>query len=83
MRNRTIVYCLTILLIRMQSFGQTDESGSKSSAEYWLDYNMKSVINEDGSVSGFIGYRTISPRTYGRLVIVPTYNMRHKKVRSL
>jgi len=65
--------------VRAQSEGSQDSDESVFTAQFWADYNMKHNIDADKSVSGFLGYRTLSPQTYSRFVAVPTYNIRHRK----
>ncbi len=73
--------CLIGFGLRAQSEepDPVDSDETVVTSQYWLDYNMKSIIDENRSVSGFVGYRTLSPHTYSRFVVAPTYNIRHRK----
>lgn len=59
--------------------GQENTDEVLTDAQFWLDYNGKHSMNEQKSISGFIGYRTINPHLYDMLLLVPTYNIIHTK----
>ena len=76
----TLIFFKHISLQAQSELPEPEESGeSVVTSQYWADYNMKHTVDENRSVSGFVGYRTLSPQTYSRFVAVPTYNIRHKK----
>ena len=71
---------LSILLIVKLIFAQDKEPFDASvNSQIWLDYNSKHNLNDDRSVSGFVGYRSITPHVFNKFMIVPTYNIIHKK----
>lgn len=59
--------------------GQENQGEVITDAQIWLDFNGKYNFDEQKSLSGFVGYRTINPHLYDRLVFVPTYNIIHTK----
>jgi len=73
------VLFLVIVLPSQTLIAQSESEDVTTNSQYWLDYNMKYSINEKKSVSGFVGLRTIDPHIYTKLVLVPTYNIRHLK----
>jgi len=74
-----IVLYLVIVLPSQYLNAQSESEDVSTNSQYWLDYNMKFSINENKSVSGFVGVRSISPHIYTKFVLVPTYNFRHLK----
>ncbi len=60
-------------------FAQDSDEDLSVNTQFWLDYNMKNYINELKSVSGFLGYRSISPHAYNKFLVVPSYNFLHTK----
>jgi len=74
-----IVLYLVIVLPSQYLNAQSESEDVSTNAQYWLDYNMKYSINEYKSASGFVGIRSISPHIYTKLVLVPTYNILHRK----
>ncbi len=80
--KRYLFFILLYLVIALPSpylNAQSEQEDVSTNAQYWLDYNMKYSINEYKSVSGFVGVRSISPHIYTKLVLVPTYNILHRK----
>ncbi len=70
----------SVVVLSFQNFyAQSESEDVSTNAQYWMDYNMKYSIDEIKSVSGFVGLRTIDPHIYTKLVLAPTYNIRHLK----
>ena len=74
-----IVLYLVIVLHSQCLNAQSDSEDVSTSTEYWLDYNMKYSINENKSISGSLGVRSISPHIYTKFFLEPTFNILHLK----
>jgi hypothetical protein len=46
----------------------------------WLDYNFKSALNDSRFLSTQLGFRTISPAVYNRLLAISTFNLRANRL---
>lgn len=60
---------------------QSDEipEDAKVNSQIWLDMNGKLALDDLKSISGFAGYRSISPHLFDKILFVPTYNITHTK----
>ena len=56
---------------------QPDDANVNS--QIWLDFNGRYNINDTKFISGFAGYRSISPHIFDKFMLVPTYNILHTK----
>jgi len=50
-----------------------------TNAQFWTDFNLRHEFDEKKSLKGFVGYRTISPHIWDKVMIVPTYDIIHTK----
>ena len=50
-------------------------------SQYWLDLNGKYEFDEIRSISGFAGFRSISPHAYDKYLVFGTYDMQNTKSR--
>jgi len=71
---------IVVLLVSTVLYGQeiAPEDASLNS-QLWLDFNGKYQLDEDRHLSGFVGYRSITPRIFNKFMLVPTYNINHTK----
>lgn len=79
MINRSFLFF--ILLFNMFCLFAQDTSEDVSvNRQFWGDYNTKIQLEKENRfISGFIGYRTISPHIYDKYLFVPTYNFLNTK----
>ena len=78
--TRRIIIILTFFFIFTGLIAQEKEPEDASvNSQMWLDFNGKYHLEDTRNISGFIGYRTISPRIFDKLIVVPTYNIIHTK----
>lgn len=52
---------------------------AKVNSQIWLDFNAKHILDDKKTISGFAGYRSISPHLFDKILIVPTYDIVHTK----
>ncbi len=72
-----IFFLLLFMFINFPTLGQ--ENDVKVNSQFWFDYNAEYPLEEFKSLSGFIGYRTISPHIYDNILLVSVYNIENKK----
>jgi hypothetical protein len=70
---------LFLLFISYNSHSQEEVEDIKVNNQFWSDYNLEYPLEEFKSISGFIGYRTISPKIFDNLLLVTAYNVENKK----
>ena len=71
---------IVVLLVSTVLYGQQLEPEDASlNSQIWLDFNGKYQLGDDKFISGFVGYRSITPRIFDKYMIVPTYNIIHTK----
>lgn len=58
---------------------QEQEQDVHVNQQLWLDYNMLFDIEDNKTLSGFVGFRTITPNIYKNLLLVSTYNINNQK----
>ena len=68
-----------LLFISYNFYCQDQGEDVKVNRQLWLDYNMEYPIGDFKSLSGFIGYRSISPRIYDNFLLSSTYNIDNQK----
>jgi len=68
-----------LLIISFNVYAQDEVEDIKVNNQFWLDYNVEYPLEEFKSISGFIGYRTISPHIFDNLLLVSAYNIENKK----
>ena len=62
-----ILIIVTVLFFTSVISGQEGEQEDVSvNSQMWLDFNGKYRLDDNRSVSGFIGYRSISPRIFDK-----------------
>ncbi len=59
--------------------GQDNDENSSFNAQYWLDYNVKYSVQEKNELSGFAGFRTITPNSFNKFVVQSTYSIINEK----
>jgi len=69
--------------LNAQTEGEASEEDVSANGQVWIDYNIKKNISETRFLSAFIGYRSITPHIYNRMVLAPTYHFRHTKSLNL
>ena len=50
----------------------------KVNKQTWLDYNFSKPSDNGNDISTQIGFRTISPEVYDRLLVISTYNIKNR-----
>ena len=71
---------IVVLLVSTVLYGQQLEPEDASlNSQIWLDFNGKYQLGDDKFISGFVGYRSITPRIFDKYMVVPTYNIIHTK----
>ena len=76
-QNHLILFFLFILCYTTYSQEQVEDI--KVNSQFWSDYNVEHPLKEFKSISGFIGYRTISPHIFDNFLLVTAYNIENKK----
>lgn len=75
-----ILIFVAVLFFTTAISGQEGEQEDVSvNSQMWLDFNGKYRLDDNRSVSGFIGYRSISPRIFDKFMVVPRYDIIHTK----
>lgn len=76
-RRLVLIY---VFLTSTMFYGQESEPEDASlNSQIWLDFNGKYQLDDDRHISGFVGYRSITPRIFDKYMVVPTYNINHTK----
>lgn len=70
---------ILLVLVTFTAFSQENSEDIRVNNQFWVDYNIDHSLEEYKSLSGFIGYRTISPHIFDNLLVVSTYNIQNKK----
>ena len=76
---RKILFLILIVLTMYPSYGQEEAEDVTVNGQFWLDFNGKYNIDETTAVSGFLGYRSISPHVYDKFLLYATYDVLHTK----
>ena len=75
-------YYFVFFLLLFSSFkAASQELGNevKVNKQFWLDFNAHYDIEENKTLSGFIGFRSISPHIFNNYLVVSTYNINNLK----
>ena len=72
-------FILFFFFITFNVCAQEEVENIKVNSQFWLDYNVVYPLEESKSISGFLGYRTISPHIFDNLLLVSAYNIENKK----
>ena len=72
-------FILFFFFITFNVCAQEEVENIKANSQFWLDYNVVYPLEESKSISGFLGYRTISPHIFDNLLLVSAYNIENKK----
>ena len=79
-------YFLLALISFCSSFltGQDDviDNQVKVNKQTWLDYNFAKTTENGNDVSTQIGFRTITPEVYDRLLVISTYNFENRSEKT-
>lgn len=78
MRQNYSIFFL-LLFIFFKAASQDQAENVKVNTQFWLDYNQQFKLKEFKSISGFIGYRSITPNIYNNFLAVSTYNIINRK----
>lgn len=78
MKQNYFIFFL-LLLISFKSVSQDQTEDVKVNTQFWLDYNVEYGIEEFKTLSGFVGYRSITPHIYNNFLAVSTYNIINQK----
>jgi hypothetical protein len=76
---RLIIILTFIFTFTGLSAQERETEDASVNSQMWLDFNGKYRLDDTRNISGFIGYRSISPRIFDKLMVVPTYNIIHTK----
>ncbi len=68
-----------LLFIFFESTSQEQENDIKVNSQFWGDYNVKYPLKKFKSISGLVGYRSISPHIYDNILLRAVYNIENKK----
>jgi len=75
-------YYFIFFLVQFIFFNATSQEQSediKVNSQFWIDYNVLYDIEEFNTLSGFVGFRSISPHIYNNFLLVSTYNISNQK----
>lgn len=73
-------FIIALLLMSTSAImGQENDDNSSFSGQYWLDYNLKYSVKEKNELSGFVGYRSITPHTFNKFLVQSTYSIINEK----
>ncbi len=78
MKQKHIIFFL-LLFITNNVYSQEQGDDIKVNSQFWLDYNVEYPLEDFKSLSGFVGYRSISPHIYDNFLLVSTYNIINRK----
>ncbi len=70
---------LLLLFVFFNVSSQDQNEDLKVNTQFWFDYNVFYDLEDNKSLSGFIGYRSISPHIYDNILLVSVYNIENKK----
>lgn len=76
---KKVLFLLIIAFSIDSVFAQEPEEDVSVNTQFWLDYNTGYKLDDLKSVTGFIGYRSISPHIYDKFLLVPVYNFLNTK----
>ena len=68
-----------LLFIFFNASSQDQVEDIKVNRQFWLDYNVEYDIEDFKTLSGFVGFRSISPHIYNNFLLVSTYNVINQK----
>ncbi len=77
--SRIIIIVTTLLIVSKINAQEELPEDASVNSQIWLDYNAKYRLNDRKSISGFAGYRSISPHIFDKFMIVPTMDILHLK----
>jgi hypothetical protein len=76
---KSLILLTFFLIFTCLSAQETAPEDASVNSQIWLDFNGKYRLNDTRSISGFAGYRSITPRIFDKFMIVPTYDIIHTK----
>jgi len=76
-QNYFILFLLLSIFFEASSQDQAEDV--KVNTQFWLDYNLQYDLKDFKSISGFVGYRSITPNIYNNFLAVSTYNIINQK----
>lgn len=78
MKQRYFVLFLLLLpFSKATSQGQAEDVTVNTQA--WLDYNVIHDVKENKTLSGYVGFRSISPHIYNNFLVQSSYNIANQK----
>ena len=76
---RTYLIFFQSVLAVLSVYAQEEDKDLTVNRQFWTDFNQKYEFNEKSGVSGFLGYRSISPNVYDKWVLSGTYDIRNNR----
>lgn len=70
-----VLFCICTL----QALAQEETEDITVNSQFWLDFNGKSEFTERTGASGMLGYRSISPHVYDKILLYGTYDIKNTK----
>lgn len=77
--SRLIFILIMTLIVAPLRAQENQPEDASVNAQFWTDFNERHNITDLRSISGFVGYRSISPQLFNKYMVVPTYNIIHTK----
>lgn len=67
------------LVFILSAYSQEESEDVSVNTQYWFDFNGKTEFSEKTGASGMLGYRSISPYVYDKVLLFGTYDIQHTK----
>ena len=77
LRAFLVLFLHFIYPIQILAQGETEDVSVNS--QFWFDFNGKSEFTERTGASGMLGYRSISPHVYDKILLYGTYDIKNTK----
>lgn len=78
MKQDYLIFILLLFTI-FKTASQEQTEDVNVNQQLWLDYNMLHDIGDKETLSGFVGYRSITPYVYNNFLVVSRYNIVNQK----
>jgi hypothetical protein len=76
---RVFLVALLYPICTLSVFGQGDTEDLTVNSQFWFDFNGRSEFTERTGASGMLGYRSISPHIYDKILLYGTYDIVNTK----
>ncbi len=63
----------------LPALAQEETEDVTVNSQFWFDFNGKSEFTETTGASGMLGYRSISPHVYDKILLYGTYDIKNTK----